>query len=99
MKLMKREDDFANLETSLAEARKTRGLPYVMTCAYRFTWYDSSATITYDSLLSDFKNSDDPDGGDGILDIKTGVYTVIKPAGYYTITFSGNAVLEPGDRL
>merc|ERR1711942_555323 len=99
MKLRKREDDFANLETSVAEVRKTRGLPYVMTCAYRYRWTTSSARITYDSLLSDYKNSDDVNGGDGIMDIKTGVYTVIKPAGYYTITFSGRAVLQQGEYL
>merc|ERR1719481_2360655 len=63
MKLMEREDDFANLETSVAETRKTRGLPYVMTCAYQDYWTTSSATITYDSLLSDYKNSDDVNGG------------------------------------
>jgi len=99
MKLMKREDDFANLETSVAEVRKTRGLPYVMTCAYQNHWETSSATITYDYLLSDYKNSDDVNGGDGIMDVKTGVYTVIKPAGYYTITFSGRAELQPGEAL
>merc|ERR1719481_2295543 len=99
MKLTKREDDFASLETSMAEVRKTRGLPYVMTCAYQDEWSTSSATITYDSLLSDYKNSDDVNGGDGIMDIKTGVYTVIKPAGYYTITFSGLAQLQPGEIL
>merc|ERR1711872_1096749 len=33
IKLEKREEKIASLETSLAEVRKTRGLPYVMTCA------------------------------------------------------------------
>merc|ERR1719285_766721 len=33
------------------------------------------------------------------MDIATGVYTVIKPAGYYTITFSGSVHLNPEDAL
>merc|ERR1719481_1579623 len=99
MKLTKREDNFANLETSVAETRKTRGIPYVMTCAYKDLWQTSSATITYDSLLSDYKNNDDINGGDGIMDITTGVFTVIKPAGFYTITYSGWANLLPGDMI
>merc|ERR1711942_539938 len=99
MKIEKREGDFASLETSVAEVRKTRGLPYVMTCAYKTSWSTPSATITYDSIFSDYKNSDDVNGGDGVMDIKTGVYTVIKPAGYYTITFSGRAVLQQGEYL
>merc|ERR1711962_1249460 len=96
MKEEKREGEFASLETSLAEVRKTRGLPYVMTCAYQDGWYTSSATITYDSLVSDYKNSDDVNGGDGVMNIHTGIYTVIKPAGYYQVTFSGKTYLPPG---
>merc|ERR1719334_1246380 len=96
VKLMKRGDEFAILETSVAEVRKTRGLPYVMTCAYKYGWSTSSARITYDFLVSDYKNSDDVNGGDGIMDISSGVYTVIKPAGHYTITFSGWAAMMPG---
>ena len=45
------------LETSAAEVKKTRVLPYVMTCAFKYKWSTSSARITYDSLLSDYKNS------------------------------------------
>ena len=29
----------------------------------------------------DYLNLDDVNGGDGVMDIKTGVYTVIKPTG------------------
>jgi len=96
MKLEKRDADMKSLETSVAEVRKTRGLPYVMTCSYQDAWSTSLATITYDSLISDYKNSDDPNGGDGVMDLATGVYTVIKPSGYYTVTFSGSVVMEPG---
>merc|ERR1719244_825976 len=92
----KREDEMVSLETSVAEVRKTRGLPYVMTCAYKHDWSTPSATITYDSLVSDYKNNDDVNGGDGIMDISSGVYTVIKPAGHYTITFSSMADVYPG---
>merc|ERR1711970_829955 len=92
----KREDEVASLETSVAEVRKTRGLSYVMTCAYKYAWTTPSATITYDYLVSDYKNSDDVNGGDGIMDIASGVYTVIKPAGHYTVTFSGLANMLSG---
>merc|ERR1719419_1700013 len=93
----KREDEMKSLETSVV--RKTRGLPYVMTCAYKLSWSTPSATITYDYLVSDYKNSDDVNGGDGIMDISSGVYTVIKPAGHYTITFSGYASVDPGEAV
>merc|ERR1712215_436631 len=98
-KVEKREDEINSLETSVAEVRKTRGLPYVMTCAYKHDWSTPSATITYDYLVSDYKNSDDINGGDGIMDISSGVYTVIKPAGHYTITFSGQVGLDPGKEV
>merc|ERR1712215_454091 len=98
--LRKRMDE-GEIETNneLTRLENSKDLPYVMTCAYKYRWETPSATITYDSLLSDYKNSNDVNGGDGIMDIKTGVYTVIKPAGYYTITFSGYVYLRPGESL
>merc|ERR1719419_5217 len=68
-----------------------------MTCAYQKEWSTSSSTITYGSIISDYKNSDDVNGGDGVMNIHTGAYTVIKPAGHYTVTFTGNAYLEPDE--
>ena len=42
----KREDEIASLETSVAEVRKTRGLPQVMTCAYK----DGYWTTPYETI-------------------------------------------------
>jgi len=92
MEAMTREE-LVNLQTSLAESTQSRGLPYAVSCAYQDKWGTASATITYDSLLSDWKNDFDPKGADGVMDIKTGQYTVIRPAGHYTITFSATAVV------
>ena len=55
--------------------KSLRDLPYVMTCAFNGWWSTPSATITYDRLIADFNNSDRPGGGDGSMDINTGVYT------------------------
>lgn len=92
MKVENRNCDFTSLETSVAEVKKTGGLPYVMTCAYLNEWSTSDATITYDSIFSDYKNN----GGDGDMNIHTGVYTVINPEGYYQVTYSGYTYVEAG---
>merc|ERR1711890_7619 len=71
-------------------------LPYVMSCAYQDKWTTASSTITYDSLLSDYNNSDKPNGGDGRMDITTGGFTCLT-AGHYTVTYSGYVVADPGE--
>merc|ERR1712080_126879 len=55
-----------------------------------------SANITYDSLISDYNNSDKPGGGDGVMDIDSGHFTCLT-AGHYTVTFSGWARVKPGE--
>ena len=71
-------------------------MPYIITCAYQNQWTNHSATITYDRLTADYNNSDRPGGGDGRLDISTGVYTALT-AGHYTVTYSGMARVNPGE--
>merc|ERR1719187_123683 len=55
----------------------TRDLPYMMLCAYQDSWTTASATVTYDSLVSSYNNHDHPNGGDGKLDLGSGIYTCL----------------------
>ena len=74
-----------------------RDLPVLTTCAFRDYWPTPSSTITYERLITDYNNSDRPGGADGILDISTGVFHCLCP-GHYTVTYSGKAYLESGER-
>merc|ERR1712226_348017 len=67
-----------------------------MVSVHKFQWTTPDATITYDSCLSDYNNSDRPGGGDGSLDLSTGTFTCMTP-GYYSLTYSGDSVLHPGE--
>ena len=90
------------LEKSLATAveQGLRDLPYEMVCAYKEMWYEADSfpgsVISYDRITVEFNNSNQPGGADGTMDIKTGVFTTVT-SGYYIITFSGNAYVEPGE--
>ena len=64
-----------------------------MACANLDNWTAPSSTITYDRLTADYNNADRPGGGDGNLDITTGMFTALTP-GHYTITYSGHAALN-----
>jgi len=69
----------------------------MMLCGYRDNVIHEG-TIHYDYLLSESKNSGWPNGGDGKLDLGTGVYTCLT-AGYYTITMSGWAGMNPSEEV
>ena len=95
----KLQSELATIKAEFAENRKeARDLPYMMTCAFQDHWADHGATITFDYLLSDYNNSNRPGGGDGDLDTVTGVFTCLTP-GFYTITYSGHALLHPEDAV
>jgi len=66
--------------------------PEVVTCAYQDYWTLSSGTITFDSLVSEYYSQ----GGRRMLDTSSGVFRVVTAPGYYTISYSGWARLEPG---
>ena len=78
------------------EQKSLRDLPYVLTCAFQSSWYTPGATITYERLTVDYNNSDKPGGGDGRMDISTGLFTALTP-GHYTVTYSGFAEVGPGE--
>ena len=80
------------------DQKSLRDLPYVLTCAHQDAWTTPNATITYDRLTVDYNNSDRPGGGDGDMNISTGVYTALT-AGHHTVTYSGWARLFPGEQV
>ena len=69
--------------------------PYLMVCAHRDFWYEADSTVTYEYITLDVSNSDQPGGGDGTMDITTGVFTAIT-GGYYMITYGGRARVRIG---
>merc|ERR1711953_827525 len=64
-----------------------RDLPIILISAYRGNAIISPQTVTFDSFLANYNNGDSPGGGDGKLDLDSGVFTCLTP-GYYTVSFS-----------
>ena len=86
-----------------------RHLPFEMVCAYKHIWTAANGVINYDRITVEFNNSDRPGGlfvqiyshnihtgGDGSMNIETGVFTTVT-SGYYIITFSGFVGLNFGE--
>merc|ERR1711978_399956 len=89
--LSKRENELSlymreNIRAALAE------VPYLAVCAYKQVWEPEilETTITFDKFLANFNNADQPGGGDGQLDLNTGVFTCLT-AGHYTISYTASA--------
>merc|ERR1711970_584664 len=66
-----------------------------MVCAYQYKWVGSYSVVNYDRITVEFNNSNQPGGGDGSMNIETGVFTTIT-SGYYIVTFSGYVYARPG---
>ena len=58
-----------------ATAGSVRNVPYEMVCGYKYGFSTASTTIPYDKITSEFNNAARPGGGDGQLDIESGVFT------------------------
>merc|ERR1712210_198630 len=71
-----------------------RDLPFEMVCAYQSKW-DKVGVISYDRISVEFNNSDLPGGGDGTMNIETGVFTTVT-SGYYIVTFSTTVYVTAG---
>ena len=89
-------------KTDKAEFNSVRDLPYVMMCAHKdyletTNVIGNESTVTFDRFLSNYNNAGRPGGGDGELDLTTGIFTCLTP-GLYTIALSGVAELGPGDQ-
>ena len=85
------------LETGLPGiiSQAVRDIPFLSVCAFQDVWDTAATTITYDRIVNDYNNADSPGGGDGVLDVTTGVFTCLT-AGHYTVAYSGVAVLQSG---
>ena len=77
--------------------KAVRDLPYIMMCAYKYSSRDTGI-IPYDELTLDYNNCDRPGGGCAAMDIDSGTFTA-QTGGLYTITFSGQADLNPGSHI
>merc|ERR1711990_1148247 len=98
----------AKLEKQVDDAKRTTGsdsgekldrlkeLPYLMVCAFQNDWRSPDSVVPYDRITTEYNNANQPGGGDGSMDIKTGVFTVIT-SGYYVITYSASARVRPGE--
>merc|ERR1719430_2293136 len=75
------------LQSKLADVKE---VPYLEVCGYQDEWYKSPSTISYDSILSEYHSG----GGEGQLDITTGIFTAGTP-GFYTVTYSGRSAVDP----
>ena len=64
-----------------------RDLPIVFISAWQGSEIRSPQTVTFESFLANFNNNDRPGGGDGVLDLDSGVFTCFTP-GYYQVSFS-----------
>ena len=96
-KLEDLEDKIKQEKDDNALAQPTpRDLPIVFISAWRQDWVTSPQTVTYESFLFNFNNADKPGGGDGELDLDSGVFTCFTP-GYYSVSFSAYAVVGPDD--
>merc|ERR1711953_1058684 len=77
-----------------------RDLPIILISAYRGGPIRSPQTVTFASLLANYNNGDTPGGGDGKLDLDSGVFTCLTP-GYYTVSYSAYGLVGPdfGDHI
>ena len=71
-----------------------RDLPIVFISAWRASTISSPQTVTFERFLANYNNHDRPNGGDGMLDLDSGVFTCITP-GYYTVSFSASPIVGP----
>merc|ERR1712037_230604 len=71
-----------------------RDLPFVLISAWQPNRLSSPQTVTFESFLANYNNGERPGGGDGVLDLDSGIFTCITP-GYYTVSFSAYGAVGP----
>merc|ERR1712243_65587 len=68
-----------------------RNSPVVISCAHQSYWTKADSVITYDEHVVE-------EGGEGGINLDDGTFTVGPGGdGYYTVTYSGTAVLNSGE--
>merc|ERR1711990_835927 len=75
-----------------------RDLPIVLISAWRSAPIYSPETVTFKSFLANYNNGGRPGGGDGELDLDSGVFTCFTP-GYYQVSFSAEGIVGPDRRF
>ena len=60
--------------------------------AWRSSPIFSPQTVTFESFLANYNNGGEPGGGDGVLDLDSGVFTCLT-SGYYSVSFSARGAL------
>ena len=70
-------------EMTAAVDQGLRDLPFEIVCAYQKEWKLADSVVSYERVTVEFNNSNRPGGGDGSMDISTGVFTTVT-SGYYT---------------
>ena len=71
-----------------------RDLPIVIISAWQPNTLRSPQTVTFESFLANYNNGERPGGGDGVLDLDSGIFTCMTP-GYYTVSFSAQGWVGP----
>ena len=92
-KLRMEVEEYSNFSDCAMKITKPslRDLPIVIISAWQHNILHSPQTVTFESFLANFNNAARPGGGDGVLDLDSGVFTCFTP-GYYTVSFSAYAV-------
>ena len=86
MQFMKEE--IARMKTEL---QLLKNKPFAYQCAWQDAWTAANSVITYDRLTTD-----ETSGGDGGLDINTGVFTV-GLSGVWAVTYSIKSLQNSGE--
>merc|ERR1711971_306796 len=76
------EDSLIFSNTALAKP-SLHNLPTLLISAWQPNVQESPQIVTFESFLANYNNG----GGDGVLNLHSGVFTCITP-GYYTVSFS-----------
>ena len=91
------EQKMEMMEQKMVVPKSELEQPVLLICAFVESWSKALATVSFDRLTTDHSNADQPGGADGVLDITSGTFTCLT-AGHYTVTYSGQADLAPGQR-
>ena len=97
MRMEKEEEVATNYynATNALTKPSLRDLPIVLISAWRESPLKSPQTVTFESFLANYKNGERLGGGDGELDLESGIFTCITH-GYYKVSFSAYGVVGPG---
>ena len=89
-----RREITSNLSNTALTNPSLRDLPIVIISAWRDDFITSPQTVTFDSFLANYNKANRPGGGDGVLELNTGIFTCTTP-GYYTVSFSVYTTMGP----